>query len=207
MVLEVLSRPLTARDAESVSIDAIVIDKDFMMRDAIDKKTVESYKENLGVILEASPIVVFETPNGLMLVDGFHRLSAARQLNWEQIKVQKYKGSVQDAFAFACLANLKHGKPLMPEERKKAICQYIKLNSKLSNVLIAEHVGKSEFTIRHYRQELIDKGELEPELKTLGKDGKEQAATKTGSINIEVNPFDSWFDERVGNWPRAILET
>lgn len=107
------------------------------------------------------------------------------------------KGSVQDALGFACLANLRHGKALTREEKKKAICQYIKLNSKLSNRLIGDHVGKSEGTIRLYRDELIDMGELKPEEKVIGKDGKEQLAEKVGAQNYAPDPFEEWFTEHV----------
>ena len=101
---------------QSIEISKITIDKSFMMRDALDKKLVAEYKENLK---NMPPISLYDTPQGLLLVDGFHRLTAAKQLNWKNIDAIVAKGSIQDAFGVACLSNLRHGKPLKPEERKR----------------------------------------------------------------------------------------
>jgi len=165
-----------------------------MMREKLDKNLVEQYKEIFDFL---PPVMVFETPRGLLLVDGFHRHAAARQLNRKMMEVVVAKGSVQDALGSACLANLRHGKALTKDERKKAIYQYIKLNSKLSNRLIGDSVGKSEHIIRLYRDELIDKGELKAEEKVIGKDGKEQVVQKAGAPNVAPDPFDEWFAEHV----------
>lgn len=168
-----------------------------MMREKLDKNLVEQYKEIFDFL---PPVMVFETPRGLLLVDGFHRHAAARQLNRKMMEVVVAKGSVQDALGSACLANLRHGKALTRDEKKKAIYQYIKLNSKLSNVLIGEHVGKDEKTIRLYRDELIDKGDLKPATVITGKDGRETDISKIGkttSENSEVDSFDEWFAEHV----------
>jgi len=180
---------------EIVSVSDIVINIDFMMRDELDKKVIEEYKQNLDAILELNPIVVFETPSGLLLVDGFHRIAAAKQLNWEKVKVEKHKGSTQDALAYACLANLKHGKPLTLKEKKRAICGYLKLNVVLSNVQIGLDVGVSDVTILNYRRELEAKGEIQPQETRLGADNKiyELPASKT----LEADPFDDWFKNHV----------
>jgi len=186
-----------------VDIKDIVINKDYMIRESLDKKTVEAYKENLTAILEASPIVVFETPNGLLLVDGFHRHAAARQLNWEQINVIKMKGSMQDAFAFACLANLKHGRPLSPSEKKKAIQEYIKLNVELSDRMIAEDTCSIPMTIGRYRKELEDAGIIKSPEKRLGADGKERTTVTFVTVEtpetIPVDPFVEWFNSHIIN--------
>jgi DNA modification methylase len=180
-----------------VKLSDIVIDKDFMMRDGLDKETIALYKENLENIVASDPIVLFETPKGLMLVDGFHRFKAAKQLNWESIPAEVRSGSVQDAYAYACTANLKHGKPLKKNERKKAISEYIKLNVKFSDGKIAKAIDYvvSDDTIRLYRKELEAAREIEPQETHLGADGKER--TLPTSENSEVDPFDNWFKNHV----------
>lgn len=178
-----------------LKLSDIVIDKDFMMRDSLDKETITLYKENLENIVMSNPIVLFKTPKGLMLVDGFHRHAAAKQLNWESISAEVHSGSVQDAYAYACLANLKHGKPLTSKEKKRAICEYLKLNVRLSNVQICLDVGVSDVTILRYRQELEAKGELTPQEKRLGADNKVRELPT--STLVEVDPFDEWFKNHV----------
>jgi len=182
---------------EAVKIVDIISNSDFMMRDGLDKNLVAQYKENLENIMKENPIIVFDTPNSLVLVDGFHRLAAARQLNWDKIPCEIRKGSVQDAFGFACLANLRHGKPLKPKERRRAICEYVKLNAELSNVQIANQVGVSEITIRRYRQELESAGEIEPQEKRFSADNTIRGLPT--STSVEVDPFKEWADPRVIN--------
>jgi len=181
-----------------VKLSDIVIDKDFMMRDGLDKETIALYKENLENIVASDPIVLFKTPKGLMLVDGFHRHAAAKQLNWESILAEVRSGSVQDAYAYACTANLKHGKPLKKNERKKAICEFIKLNAKFSDGKIAkaiDFVVKAD-TIRLYRKELEAAGEIEPQEIRVWSDGRVQAIPSSENSE-EVDPFDEWFKNHV----------
>jgi len=179
-----------------VLIKDIVVNNDFMMRETFDKRIVEQYKENLASIIESSPIVVFDTPSGLMLVDGFHRLAAARQLDWSEIKAQIYKGSVQDAFAYACLANLKHGKPLTRSEREHAVKEYIVLNAELSDRWIAQDTGLHNDTISKWRQELIANGRLKANEKRIGQDGKERTVGKP-TVEKTIDPFEDWFKSHV----------
>jgi len=183
---DVITLPMLALETKEVPIAEIIGKSDFNMREGLDKELIAQYKENLSIIIDENPIKIYDTPSGLILYDGFHRLAAARQLNWIKIKTIVKKGSVQDAHAAACLANLKHGKPLSREERKKAIKEYIKLKVKLSNVLIARDIGVGETTIRRYRNELEVAGEIEPQEKRLGADNR--TITIPTSPNGEVDP-------------------
>jgi ParB-like chromosome segregation protein Spo0J len=187
-------------EIREIALNEIVANPDFMMRDGIDKALVAQYKDNLADILQASPIEVYETPDGFYLVDGFHRRAAARQLEQTTIRAIVKRGSVADAYAAACLANLRHGKPLGRSERKKAIQEYIKLKVKYSNVRIATEVGVSDVTILRYRTELEADGEIEPQEKRIGADSRTTSLTST---NVEVktvakpDPFDNWLAEHV----------
>jgi len=188
-------------EIKEVPIDEIVCKSDFNMREELDKQLVAQYKENLKNIVDENPIKIYDTPSGLILYDGFHRLAAARQLNWTEIKAIVKKGSVQDAYGASCLANLKHGKPLNREERKKAINKYIKLKVKLSNVLIANAIGIHETTILRYRRGLEAAGEIEPQEKRLGADNKKYttpaSAIAEADPEPEPDPFAEWFSEHV----------
>ena len=45
----------------------------------------------------------------LLLVDGFHRLEAIRQLGWTQVNVVVYAGTFDDALILACELNANRG--------------------------------------------------------------------------------------------------
>lgn len=201
---DVTTLPMRAPEIKEVPIAEIIGKSDFNMREELDKELVVQYKKNLSIIVDENPIKIYDTPSGLILYDGFHRIAAARQLNWTEIKANVKKGSVQDAYAAACLANLKHGKPLSRDERRKAIKKYIKLKVKLSNVLIANAIGVHETTILRHRRELEAAGEIEPQEKRLSSDGS-LYSVQTDEISAiaeidpepEPDPFAEWFSEHV----------
>ena len=190
-------------EIRDVVIDKIERNPDLMMRDVLDKKIVAQYKENLDVILASAPIQIYDTGGEqYILTDGFHRISAACQLDMETIPAIIYKGTRQDAHAAACIANMQHGKPLTRKERKKAIEEFIKLRVTWSNVRIADEVGVGETTIWRYRQQLEISGEIEPQDKREGKDEKQYTS---GSSNEEPDISESgqpdlyqeWFDAHI----------
>jgi hypothetical protein len=49
------------------------------------------------------PVVVFETTEGLLLADGYHRVAAARLRGDETIAAELRKGSRRDALRYAAL--------------------------------------------------------------------------------------------------------
>jgi len=165
----------TIQTIKEVPIKDIIAKQDFMMRDSLDKGLVAEYKENLEIILKEAPIQLYETPSGLYLTDGFHRLAAARQLNQDVITATIRQGSVSDAYASACLANIKHGKPLTRTERQKAIKEYIKINQEKSDRLIAEEIGISYTSVGKYRTTLLLDGEISTNNKRMGRDGVVQS--------------------------------
>ena len=67
----------------------------------LDAARVERYVEILG---DLPPVVVFETPEGLLLVDGYHRVAAARRLGLETLEADVRRGSRHDALRYAAAA-------------------------------------------------------------------------------------------------------
>uniref|UniRef100_A0A6M3M6R8 Putative methyltransferase n=2 Tax=viral metagenome TaxID=1070528 RepID=A0A6M3M6R8_9ZZZZ len=185
-----------------MNVDEIVAKQDFMIRDSLNESLVQQYAENIEYILVCSPLEIWDTPDGNYLADGFHRLAAARFKGMKSVNVRVSKGSVQDAYAAACLANLFHGKPLTRSEREKARKEFIKIHPEWSNVKLATEVSCSDETIRRYRGDLEASGEIESQKKRIGKDNREISTEAIGtSTNVEVesiiDPFDPWFEQHV----------
>lgn len=183
-----------------VKIEKIIVDMGFNLRGELDKQLISEYQETLDVM---PPVTIYDTERGYILVDGFHRLAAAKQKELDEINADIKQGSVQDALAFACIANLKHGKQLTSQERQNAIRQYIKLNVGKSNRLIAEDVGCDEKTIRIYRSRMEDDGEIETQKKRVGKDDRviDKVTAEFSAVEPEpepeIDPYDEWFDNHV----------
>jgi hypothetical protein len=64
----------------------------------LDAARVERYVEMLD---DLPPVVVFETPEGLLLVDGYHRVAAARRLGLATVEADVRRGSRHDALRYA----------------------------------------------------------------------------------------------------------
>ena len=64
----------------------------------LDALRVERYARMLDVL---PPVVVFDTPEGLLLVDGYHRLAAARRCGLESVEAEVRSGSRHDALKYA----------------------------------------------------------------------------------------------------------
>src|SRR5215212_8866540 len=71
------------------------------------------------------PVVVFETPEGLLLADGYHRVAAARRRGLETVEAEVRGGSRHDALRYAAeVGGAQHG--LSPEEAASYIARYAK---------------------------------------------------------------------------------
>lgn len=64
----------------------------------LDTARVERYTEMLDAL---PPIVVFDTPEGLLLADGYHRVAAARHCGLETIEDEVRRGPRHDALRYA----------------------------------------------------------------------------------------------------------
>jgi hypothetical protein len=64
----------------------------------LDAPMVERYCRMLNVL---PPVVVFETPEGLLLADGYHRVAASRRLGLETVEAEVRSGSQHDALRYA----------------------------------------------------------------------------------------------------------
>lgn len=104
-------------------VDEIYTSKTFQVRTKVNPEHVEAL-----VLAETfSPIVVgsFSTTSGdarLLVVDGHHRLEAAKRLQHETIEVRVFTGTVSEAVDYAYQSNLRNGLSLtLPEKKSYAL--------------------------------------------------------------------------------------
>jgi ParB-like chromosome segregation protein Spo0J len=143
--------------------------------------------EHVQALAEASgelpPIIVRRVD--LRVVDGMHRLRAARLRGDTRIAVRFFEGDDREAFVLAVRTNVTHGLPLSLVDRKAAASQIITSHPHWSDRMIATVAGLSAATIARLRR-----AHPEPEpTARIGHDGK-------------VRPVNSMERRRVA---RAIL--
>lgn len=84
--------------------------------DHVNRRRVEEYVANLD---HMPPVVVYRTPEGLLLVDGYHRVAAALRLGRTSIEADIRDGTRSDALEFAIANAAKQG--VAPESALAAI--------------------------------------------------------------------------------------
>ena len=128
-----------------IAIRDIVADASIDIRNGMDATTIEEY---MDIIDELPPVVVFDTSQGYLLADGFHRLTAAERLGREEIEADIKKGSRHDALEFAAYANAAAPLKLKPGERRAGIRRLNRLQPDWNAKQIGRLMACSEFTVR-----------------------------------------------------------
>ena len=78
----------------------------------LDTARVERYAHMIDAL---PPVVVFDTPEGLLLTDGYHRVAAARHRGLETVEAEVRSGSRHDALRYAArVGAAQHG--ISPED-------------------------------------------------------------------------------------------
>jgi ParB-like nuclease domain len=78
----------------------------------LDAARVERYA---GMVGSPPPVVVFETPEGLLLADGYHRVAAARRHGLQTVEAVLRSGSRHDALRYAAMVGAAQ-RGISPEE-------------------------------------------------------------------------------------------
>jgi ParB-like chromosome segregation protein Spo0J len=99
---------------------------------------------------ELPPIIVHRQT--MRVIDGVHRLRAAKIRNQQDIAVRFFDGDEADAFVLAVRTNVSHGLPLSLAERKAAANSIVTTHPHWSDRLIASVTGLSAKTIGEVRR-------------------------------------------------------
>lgn len=101
---------------EMMRIDEIIIRQSVNPRKKIRSDIVEKYSE----IIDLLPPVIVQKSTGV-LIDGFHRVAAAKHVGKYQFPAEEIDIPDTELFSEACRRNNAHGLPLSKSERNEAI--------------------------------------------------------------------------------------
>ena len=142
-----------------LSLANIVIDDTIDIRESMNEATVQEY---MDILDRLPPVTVFDTDEGYVLADGFHRATAAERLGLKEIDVEVRAGTRTDALEFAAYANATAALKLTPEERRVGIRRLHRLHPNWNKTKLAQMMGcgervvQSVLTARKVRQEVGD---------------------------------------------------
>ncbi|MFV2116003.1 ParB N-terminal domain-containing protein [Micromonospora sp. LOL_025] len=121
-----------------------------------------------GLADELPPLVVHRST--MRVVDGLHRLAAARTRGQRQVPVVYFDGTSEEAFVLAVRLNATHGKALRVKDRAAAVRRILDTYPDWSDRWIASVCGVAPRTVAKARQGAADTGQR---LGTrIGRDGR-----------------------------------
>jgi ParB-like chromosome segregation protein Spo0J len=126
------------------------------------------HAKSLANRLDDCPPILVERKTATV-IDGAHRVLAAKLLGRETIFVRYFTGTHEEAFVEAVKANVSHGKPLTLAEREAAAQKLLEMHSDWSNRLVASVCGLSDKTVGRLRKATA---EIPQSSARVGRDGR-----------------------------------
>jgi ParB-like chromosome segregation protein Spo0J len=90
----------------------------------------------------------------MRIIDGTHRVAAARLRGETTVLARLYDGSERDAFALAVRSNIEHGLPLTRADRLAAASEILRSHANWSDRVVAAAAGLSATTVAGIRRAL-----------------------------------------------------
>lgn len=198
-------------DYKTLKPEEITVDQRLQVRKALDKPTVEKYKDLYIERGHFMPITVGQVQGTgpIYLVDGFHRHAAVSQLPGRSLDCfVKAFDSFDDMFEEALKANMQHGLSLTEDERRDGILKVIQRHPEESQRQLADRCGCGRTTIQRYQNQLAQVGQFERPETVKGKDGKVRPATvprkyEKPAIVLPPEPTEEDFNEPADYQPLA----
>jgi ParB-like chromosome segregation protein Spo0J len=141
----------------------------------------------LAETADVLPPILVHRPT-MRVIDGMHRVLAARQRGRETIRAEFFDGSAEDAFIQAVQANVRHGLPLILADRKLAAARILRSHPHLSDRTLAGYTGLSDKTVAAIRRSTPGTPQLNSRLGAdgrrrplSGRSGRQRAADFIGS--------------------------
>jgi ParB-like chromosome segregation protein Spo0J len=144
----------------------------------LDEQHVELLMESVD---SWPPIIVWG--DDLVVVDGSHRVEAARRLGRYTVMATRFLGSPEEAFIEAVRRNVNHGLPLSVSDRRRAARRVLARNPEWSDRRIASLCGLSDKTVGRLRR--MATGGIVSVDRRIGRDGKARPV-QSGQVRERV---------------------
>ena len=175
--------------SESIDLDDIVLDERCQLRRVLTQEAVDEYAELYTDQAELPPLEVVDVDGDMLLIDGFHRLAAARQMGAGFVRVVVAEvADIDRAVWLAAAANQGHGVRRSNEDKRNAVRMALgsATGQEQSTRVLAEHLGVSHMLVSKMRKE------EEERVNTPGVNGLQQETTpEAPSEDDSVWPEDT----------------
>ena len=141
------------------------------------------------------PLKVVKRGGDYLLIDGFHRLAAARNLKLKAVAAEVLDLPENgDLHSLAFALNTAHGRPLTLSDRRAFAARLLRAHPDWSDREIGRRSGLVQPTIAKVRQELERQADIPTTATRVGRDGREYAVAprqpRTGTTTL-ANVIDT----------------
>lgn len=173
-LMEKIRRDIANANIEQVVLDQLQENPRLRVRRVVNEQVVQDYMARFD---ELPPVVVVRLNGVLYIVDGYHRVEAARRSGRTEIRAVVLEDMEEvEALRLAIRLNLPHGLRLTRADRRYAAEQWLRLHPEATDRRIAEETGLTHKTVARIRKRLETSGDI-PQLATrVGRDGKHRPA-------------------------------
>jgi len=168
------------REAE-LNVDDVRLEDAIQCRaDGLNETAVQEYAELVRNGTSLPRIVMIDDGTCARLVDGFHRLEAARRAGHQTLEARIYDGDALHALVYATGANAQHGLRRSIADKQMAVRRLLEHPSftSVSSRHIANSAGVSHTMVDSMRAELQESGTIPRTEKVMGSDGRAQSPVK-----------------------------
>jgi hypothetical protein len=162
-----------------VPVGALTV-MDGVREHALDEHHVQCLVETAG---QWPPILVWEARD--MVLDGAHRLAAAKLLGMETVLATAFAGTSEEAYVEAVRRNVTHGLPLTLNERTTAAGRILGTCPQWSDRRISLTCGLSAKTVARIRREAASRGHIERSRVRVGRDGRSRPV-EPGTVREQI---------------------
>ena len=146
---------------KKLKLETLVIDAGTDVRSEINDDTVSEYGLAAKNKAKLPPLVVFDTKDGLLLADGFHRYFGFERQGIKEYDCDVRKGTREDAIKYALGCNTTHGLRRTNADKRNSCVIALKEFPKLSNRALAEICAVHHDLVADVREQVEEKTERE----------------------------------------------
>ena len=189
-------------ERQRVPIASLTVDSDVQSRIRLYNGQVDEYADRMAAGETFPPLSVVDDGQHRYVVDGWHRLEAAKRLDREHVEVRLYRGDRSQALLYAAGANATHGLRRSNAEKQRAIKRVL-LDpqwQRKANNWIAKHLRVDGKTVGKVRDKLEASSEIQKSATRQTSDGREMNVEAIGGA---PEPAEDLF-ETGGRWMRKL---
>jgi hypothetical protein len=109
----------------SILIKDIEVDTSLQARVRMSEPVLQEYSALLMEGVSFPPVVIFDDGSKKYLVDGFHRLYAAKRVGRDRIQADLHSGSKHEGFMYSLRANAAHGLQRSNEDKRHGVLKLL----------------------------------------------------------------------------------